>query len=310
MQIIQEDRASAPFSIFLPPMDYYRGKSILITGASSGLGLAIVSALCDVPGCSIIACLRNVDKLKTQINSWPNHVATISYLTVDLESSDNEIAAMVTQAFSQNGRVDVLINCAGIGFRGFIADTLSNVDRQVMQVDYFGQIAVIKALLKVWQLHENAGGDIIQISSVQAFFGLGERAPYSAAKHALAGFIDSLRVELDSFPMESRIRVIHVCPGYIRTNHSLNSITSDGKSYNKQDLSTTDGYDPSYVADELLIRASRGEREIIIAPFKIKLLILFRALFHTLVFRLLRLRLTGVRESFLETVAKWTFGII
>lgn len=281
----------------------------MITGASSGLGLAILSILAQVPSCSVVACVRNIDKLKTIVASWPNHVATISYQTIDLASSDDEIAIAVSRAFSVESRIDVLLNCAGIGFRGLITDTLTNVDRQVMQVDYFGQIAVIKSLIKLWKSANCSCGDIIQISSVQAFFGLGERAPYSAAKHALCGYIDSLRVELDSFPSDSSLKVIHVCPGYIRTGHSLNSITADGKSYNKQDLSTTDGYDPSYVANELLIRASRGEREIIIAPLKIKLLICLRGVLQSLVFRLLKLRLTGARESFLKTVAKWTFGL-
>ena len=290
-------------------MEYYSGKVVLITGASSGLGLAMVKLLFQVDGCKIIASSRSPSKLRSILNSWNGAVETCKCILLDLESDDKEIAAQVTNAFSFYDRVDVLINCAGMGFRGRIHETLADVDRRMMQVDYFGQITVIKSVLAVWQSRNTRHGDIIQISSVQGFFGLGERAPYSAAKHALTGFIDSLRVEHDRFPDPSPFKIIHVCPGHIATNHSLNSIRGDGSTYDAQDETTLLGYSPDYVAKRCLERASKGEREIVIADFKIRILIFIRYIAPTLCFRLLRNRFLVKKESLVKTILKWVIGL-
>ena len=272
------------------------------------MGRAILDQLAEIDGCQIIACSRNPESLKDAIATI-RPVASINVAAIDLEWSDGEIAKAVSTYFTIFSGIDVLINCAGMGFRGRVTDTLLETDRRLMQVDYFGQIAVIKTLIGKWKELGTDKGHIIQISSVQGFFGLGERAPYSAAKHAMVGFVDSLRVELDSHPEHSNYRVTHVCPGHIATNHSLNAIMGDGSRYNIKDANMAEGYEPSKVAKELLSRCSIGEREIIIAPMKVKTVMVLRALAPLLCFRLLRNAFVGKRESFLKSITKWLLNL-
>ena len=290
-------------------MDYYRGKVVFVTGASSGMGLAMLKILSTVPRCKLVASSRAATKLEKLVQTFASDPATIKCISLDLEDSDAGINAATVAAWRIHGRIDVLVNCAGMGFRGKVLETDMKVDRRIMQVDYFGQVAVIKGILS---LAHSAPADcrchIIQVGSVQGFIGLGERAPYSAAKHALVGFIDSLRVEVSGYPASGEVTVSLVSPGYIATNHSVNSITGDGSAYNQQDESTSGGFTAEYVAHVALLRAARLDNEIIISDTKIRVLIWIRALFSNLCFRILRNRFIGKRESILASISKWIVG--
>jgi dehydrogenase/reductase SDR family protein 7B len=289
-------------------MDHFRHKVVLVTGASSGLGLALVFELAALEGCSIVAASRDKGRMSSSLSRRGVSTRNIQSVQIDLESTPEDIRKGVDTALACFGRIDILVNCAGMGFRGLVVDTVESVDRRIMQVDYFGQVSLIKAILALWRENEQLHGDIIQISSVQALFGLGERAAYSAAKHALHGFIGSLRAEIDDYPKRSHLRVFEALPGHICTNHSLNAITGNGDSYNKEDASTKEGYEPGFVARRILSGVNSGTREIVIADWRVKALILLRTLFPPLAFRLLRNRLTGSRESFMSSIVNWIKG--
>ena len=290
--------------------DYFRGKAVLITGASSGLGLSLLRLLERGTADTIIASSRSVSNLQKIVNDLGLDPNRVKFLALDLESSDSEIYNAVEKAseFVPNG-IDIVINCAGMGFRGRIDETRGDVDRRIMQVDYFGQVAVIKSVMRCWSISGKPNGHIVQVSSVQGYFGLGERAPYAAAKHALVGFIDSLRVELSSYPYGDDFRVTLVSPGYIATSHSSNALTGDGTIYAKEDESTATGYSPDYVASLVLKHSALGTPEVVIADFKIRLLIVLRSLFAGLCFRLLRNRYKGKKEAFLVSFVKWLVGL-
>jgi dehydrogenase/reductase SDR family protein 7B len=276
----------------------------MITGAGSGLGLEFVQHLLRVPKCRIIACGRSESRLQELFGSYPE----ISISALDLEWSDSKISETIQNAFRFHGALDILINCAGVGFRGLVVETTSEVDRKVMQVDYFGQISVVKGVLTANQAEGFHQCHIIQISSVQGYFGLGERAPYSAAKHALVGWIDSLRSEVDSLDHRSKCVVTLVSPGYIATNHSCNALTGDGTSYAQNDETTVGGWSPQHVASRTLLDAALGKREIILADVKVKFLLLIRSLFPELCFRLIRNRFQKSRQSNLSCIVRWLIG--
>ena len=290
-------------------MDYYENKRVLLTGASSGLGYAILQRLANVKNCRTIAAVRNKSKMDGIISSLSTAEGVELYVAhLDLDQTDAVITHCISSAFRVFGGIDIVINCAGMGFRGLVKETVLETDRRILQVDYFAQVLIIKAIQRLWLESGASTGDIVQISSVQGFFGLGDRAPYSAAKHAISGFIDSLRVEIDSYPSRSSFRVINVCPGHIATSHSVNALTGDGSTYCHSDPSTDEGYDPAYVALELLVRASKGEREIVIAPSKVHALIYLRILAPSLCFRLTRNLFRQTRESILKTIMKWVLN--
>ena len=290
-------------------MECYDGKVVLVTGASSGLGLSIVKQLATRSKISIIATGRSVEKMQCLFNLLQSASVNIECRFLDLEGSDDKIATDISNAISAFGTVDVLINCAGMGFRGRIEDTNMLIDRKIMQVDYFGQIAVIKGVISRWRLEGRRQGQIIQVSSVQGYFGITERAPYSSAKHALIGFIDSLRVEISEYPANDNFRITLVSPGYIATNHSINALTASGSTCNTQDEYSINGFPPAYVANEMLLQAAIGKTEIIIADSKVKLLIILRALCPALCFRILRNRYSGRKESLIISIIKCFFGL-
>lgn len=122
------------------------------------------------------------------------------------------------------------------------------------------------------------------ISSVQGRFAIPNRSAYSASKHALQAFCDSLRSEL----YDTNIKVCVVTPGYIRTNLSLNAVKSDGSNHGQMDAATAAGYSTDYVATQTIQAMLSGTGEIVIAGLMPKLLIYVRALFPNIFFKVMR----------------------
>lgn len=115
-------------------------------------------------------------------------------------------------------------------------------------------------------------GHIVFISSVQGLVALPERSAYSASKHALQAFSDSLRAEVSAY----NVFVTVVSPGYIKTNLSLNALTGSGASYGQMDQTTTNGYSPEYVAKKIVKAVAEKKKEIVISTLLPKLAIFLR----------------------------------
>ncbi|KAL4240596.1 hypothetical protein ACF0H5_001387 [Mactra antiquata] len=150
-----------------------------------------------------------------------NSLATIQVDLTNLTSMDS----VVSKAINIFGTIDILINNAGISYRGAIQDTDIDVHVKLMTVNYFGQIALTKAILPYMQ--KSGGGSIIAISTVQGRISQGFRSAYAASKHALQAYFDCLRAETST----DNIHVCVVSPGYIKTNLSKNALCGDGLHY-------------------------------------------------------------------------------
>ncbi|ELR15573.1 Dehydrogenase/reductase SDR family protein 7like, putative [Acanthamoeba castellanii str. Neff] len=222
----------------------FKGKVVWITGASSGLGEALALEL-QAAGARLILSARREDQLeRTPAGEEP------SVLPLDVA----ELASLegkVKDATAIHGRIDVLINNAGVSLE---------VDQRVMNINYFGTIALTKALVPA-MTKQTTGGHIVVISSVQGKLGIPFRSAYAASKHALHGFFDSARFELE----KQGIAVTLVCPGYIKTDLSLNALTGSGTSYGKMDETTAKGYEPAYVAQRVMQAVSEKRDEIMVA---------------------------------------------
>ncbi|KAK3580732.1 hypothetical protein CHS0354_005740 [Potamilus streckersoni] len=204
-----------------------KGKVVFITGTTSGLACAF--AFYEA-GCHLILAGRNrasLEQLQIQLQSTQSSKVKgqrAEILELDLEDV-NKITAKAEDAFQLFGQVDVLVNNAGVSYRGQVEDTLLDVDMKVMLVNYFGHVALTKALLP--HMIGSGGGYIVGISSVQGRVAIPFRSSYAASKHAFHAFFDSLRAEIHD-------RNVHVCivsPGYIQTNLSQNAICGDGSKY-------------------------------------------------------------------------------
>ena len=226
---------------------------IWITGASSGIGEALVDAY---EGHKLIISARNEEKLR-EIKYKSKNPDNIHVLPLDLSSSES-IPAKVEEAWAAFGTIDLLINNGGISQRSLVADTKLEVDRKIMEVNYFGTIALTKALLPYFI--KNKKGHFAVVSSLVGKFGTPYRSSYAASKHALHGFFDSLRAE----HYRDNIQVTMICPGFIRTNVSINALTGDGSPLNQMDEAQDKGMSPEACAREIVKGIEEGKEEILV----------------------------------------------
>jgi len=245
-------------------MPYLANKIIWITGASSGIGEALVYELAQKKGARLILSSRRKDELeRVKGNCQPQVQANIRILPLDLSQSDT-LKLSVEAAIQFFGHIDILINNGGISQRSLAKDTLLSVDRQVMEIDYFGTVALTKFLLPYFLRQRT--GHFVTVSSVMGLIGTPYRSGYAAAKHALHGFFDSLRAEL--WKESKLIYVTLICPGWIHTNVTLNALTGDGSKLNKMDKTTERGLSPKRCADKIIEAIQKRKEEVYIGGAK------------------------------------------
>jgi len=248
-------------------MNFFENKIIWITGASSGIGKEMVVQLSKA-GAKIILSSRKKEPLvlvKNELEKKENHLI----LPLDLEHSSNfeELAKEVIQKY---GRIDYLFNNGGLSQRSNAAETPLEVDRRIMEINYFGNIALTKAVLPYMQKQKS--GHIVVISSIAGKFGFFLRSAYSASKHALHGFYESLLLEEE----QNNVKVTIACPGKINTNISVNALNSSGTSHGKMDHNQDTGMSAQECVKILLNAVAKEKKEILIGNKEIKAVTLKR----------------------------------
>lgn len=240
-----------------------RGKVIWITGASSGLGEALAYELSRRKVRLILSSRRKEELERVKGNCHPLAQPEIRLHPFDLAESST-LQLITEAAVHLFGHVDILINCGGISQRSLAKETLISVDRKIMEVDYFGTISISKYLLP--HFLKRKSGHFVVVSSAVGIIGTPFRSGYAAAKHALHGFFDSLRAEL--WKDSKTIYVTMVCPGWIRTNHSMNAMIGDGTKLNQMDPTIRDGLEPRLFARKLIRAIGKKKNEVYIGGMK------------------------------------------
>lgn len=234
---------------------YFANKIVWITGASSGIGEEMARQAAD-SGASVILSARKVDalnRIKESLRDPEKHMV----LELDLEHSANfaELAGIVIERY---GRLDVLINNGGLSQRSKAAETGLEVDRRIMEINYFGNIALTKAVLPY--MIKQKSGHFIVISSISGKFGFFLRSAYAASKHALHGFYESLLLEEEG----NGIKVTIACPGKINTPISMNALTGQGAAHGVMDHNQETGMPAEECVRQLFAAASRNRKEVLI----------------------------------------------
>lgn len=232
-------------------------KVIWLTGASSGIGEALAYQL-SKKGARLILSSRRKEELERVKGNCPSHSQPgISIIPLDLEQPDT--LEVSTQAAIQIfGHVDMLINNGGVSQRSFIADTSLAVYRRLMEVNYFGAIALTKHLLPHF-IHRKQG-HFVNITSLTGKFGTPYRSGYAASKHALHGFFEALRAEHH----KDNIKVSMICPGFIRTSLTLSALTADGTPLNKMDEAQFKGRPADWCARKIVAAIEKNKEEVYI----------------------------------------------
>jgi len=230
-------------------------KTIWITGASSGIGEA-AAYYYNAGGYQVILSARNGDKLQ-QVKAQSTHPESCYVLPLDL-TAISSFEQKTTEAIQAFGKIDIMLHNGGISQRSLIFETPLTVDRKLMEVNFFGTVALTKALLP--HFITNKSGHFGVITSLVGKFGTQFRSSYSASKHALHGFFETLRSE----HFKDQIHVTLICPGFIRTNVSVNALTADGTALNEMDQAQANGMSPEKCAKKIFTTMKSKKEEVYI----------------------------------------------
>jgi dehydrogenase/reductase SDR family protein 7B len=249
---------------------FFKNKKVLITGASGGLGKALAEELYPL-GAQLILCARNMTELGKVKEGLVKMKSSGSLLEPEILQMDVSAGLDVLQpkvealAEKYEGCIDILINNAGISFRGESFTSTESALERVMNVNFFGAVRLTNLIVSQMVKKTNNSVPrraIVNIGSIQSYLATPYRSAYTASKHALLAYSDSLRAELY---LHQNIDVINAQPGYINTNVALNALTADGVANNVQEDDHKDGYEPNYVARVVLQAIVSGQKELIIS---------------------------------------------
>lgn len=246
--------------------NYFKDKTIWVVGASSGIGEALVRELAKT-SCKIILSARRENELfqiAQSLHLLPeNHL--ILPLDISLSNTFDEKIQVILNTFNQ---IDIVILNAGIAHKSFAEDTLENVDRQIIEVNFMGNILLTKKIIT--QMKTQQKGTIAVTSSILGEIGLPYVSTYCASKHAIVGYFESLRYEVEKY----HINICILQPGFIQTAITKNALTGTGEVYNQDSLAQEKGMPASTCAKKMLAaikneknRAKIGGLEILMPTF-------------------------------------------
>ncbi|HLT12892.1 MAG TPA: SDR family oxidoreductase [Marinobacter sp.] len=258
-------------------------QTVWITGASSGIGEALALQFAK-DGAGLVLSARREDELKrvadrcVEAGLPEDHILV---LPLDVTQWD-ALPGAVQTVLDRFGAVDLLVNNAGVSQRSLCKDTELAVYQKLMDVDVMGQIALTKAVLP--HMLNRGSGHLAVTASVAGKVGVPQRSGYCAAKHAVMGFFDALRAEVE----DEGLHVSTIVPGFIRTDISRNALAADGSVYGKLDDDIAGGMDVNDCAEVIFKGLKARKREIPVGKGKEMAALWVKRLSPELIFRLTR----------------------
>jgi len=229
----------------------FRYKVAVVTGASSGIGLATSTELAR-RGCRVVMASSGEEKLKNAAAGLKASGYDVLAVTTDV-SREEECRLLIEKTVRHYGGIDILVNNAGISMRARFADMDLDVMRKVMDINFWGTVHCTRYALK--HIIERKGS-IIGVSSVAGFHGLPGRTGYSASKFAMHGFLETVRIE----NLKSGLHVMIIAPGFTRTNIRMTALTGNGTAQGESPRKEEKMMTPEYVARWILKGISKRKR--------------------------------------------------
>lgn len=196
-----------------------KDKVVIITGGSSGIGKALAEVF-GKNGSKILITGRNPNDLNEAVENLREKGITVTGFQADV-SREEDNRTMAVEAIRTYGRIDILINNAGITMRALFEEVELEVVKKVMDINFYGVLNATKCCLP--EIIKNKGS-VIGISSIAGYRGLPGRTGYSASKFALNGFLEALRTEM----LKKEVHVLTACPGFTTSSIRKRSLTKDG----------------------------------------------------------------------------------
>lgn len=227
---------------------------VWITGASSGIGKAMAGVFYK-HGYRIILSSRRKEELQKVAEEYNMEKTRFAILDFDLTGACSNAENLVQRALSFFGTVDVLVLNGGVSQRMSVLESSDAILRKMFEINFFSSVCLARCMLPHFM--EKKHGQFIVISSIAGKFGFFLRPDYSASKHALHGYFDTLRLEAEPYG----IRTLLVCPGKIRTSISENAWTKDGL-HGKMDESHRNAMSAEEGAERIFRAMKKNKEEI------------------------------------------------
>ncbi|WP_209330463.1 SDR family oxidoreductase [Lunatimonas salinarum] len=232
-----------------------KDKVVIVTGATSGIGRACAFAF-GKAGAKVVITGRSQARLDNTLIQLQE--AGIEVYGVMADAADQEENERVAQeAISHFGRIDVLVNNAGISMRALFEDLDLSVFHQVMDTNFWGAVYLTKACLPEILKRK---GSIIAVSSINGFRGTPARTAYTASKFAMNGFFESLRTEV----MKRGVHVLVACPGFTASNIRNKALTADGSAQQESPRDETKMMSAEEVAEAILVATLKRRRDLVL----------------------------------------------
>lgn len=228
---------------------------VWITGASSGIGEALARLLLQ-QGARVILSGRREAALQAVAEQAPQRALVLPFESTDYAA----LPSVVEQAWAWQGHVDCLINNAGVSQRSLALDTRFEVYRELMEVDYLAPVALTQLLLP--RLVARGKGQLAVVSSVAGKVGAPLRTGYCGAKHAVIGYFEALRAEVEQ---AHGIGVSVILPGSVRTGVAVNALGGDGTRRGRSDVNIDNGMPAEEAARRIVEGLAAGVRSIEVA---------------------------------------------
>lgn len=235
-------------------MSFFTDKVIIVTGASSGIGLAS-ARLFGKEGAKVVMAARSIDKLKALAHDVaPAERVLCVKCDVSVEADCSEL---VRQTVDRFGKIDILVNNAGISMRAMFRDLDLKVIHSLMDVNFWGTVNCTKYALP-WLLKSK--GSVVGVISIAGYSALPARTGYSASKYAVRGFLDTLRIE----HLKDGLNVLVFAPGYTSSNVRNAALTADGSPQGETPLEEGKLMSAETVAEKLAKALRRRRSEVIL----------------------------------------------
>jgi dehydrogenase/reductase SDR family member 7B len=235
--------------------NFWKDKRVWIIGASSGIGEGLVHSLVKQEAKLIISS-RNQEKLMDLKRG--SRKSYIEVIPLDLEKHQ-ELDSIAQLAWDKLGGLDVIFLNAGMAVRDLVTETRTEVEKKIMDINFWGPVVLAKALIRLNNFEIPLR--LVVTSSLSGKYGVPKLAGYSASKHALHGYFESLRAET----AKTNLKIQLVIPGFVRTNITASGFRGDGSINGKMQTAMEKGMDPIACAERILLGVSLGKEEFLVA---------------------------------------------
>jgi short-subunit dehydrogenase len=268
-----------------------KNKVVIVTGSSSGIGLATARAFA-YSGAKVVLAARNIEKLSREVQLLKEKGSEVIAVQTDVKD-ENSCKKLIEETVKYFGGIDVLINNAGISMRAIFEDMDLGVMKEVMDVNFWGAVYCTKHALP--QLLKRKGS-VVGVSSIAGYVGLPARTAYSASKYGMQGFLDALRTE----NRKTGLHVLVACPGYTASNIRKSALNAEGKAQDETPKTEEKLMQPEEVAAHIL-RAVQLRKRTLVLTLEGKLAVFLSKFFPNFIDGMVFKKVTAEKDSPIKT---------